>query len=87
MLNHSAMEKWLQKNEDAKVERRNARQAFRRQNRQRRRNRYPEELEDLPPFMSPRWLDNALTKAQEEGESITNIEWEFSRGCNEKVYN
>jgi len=32
-----------------------------------------------------RWLEETLTKAKEQGEIITEYEWEFARGCDKKV--
>ncbi|MCO5592716.1 hypothetical protein L7F22_046719 [Adiantum nelumboides] len=47
--------------------------------------RYPPELEVLPRFMPLLWLHQQLNKAEEEGVHVILEEWEFSRGCSDKV--
>ncbi|MCO5609400.1 hypothetical protein L7F22_063626 [Adiantum nelumboides] len=84
MLHHPTMDKWLTTYETAKEERYDARRAFRARQRGRM-VRYPPELEVLPRFMPLLWLHQQLTKAEEEGVHVSLEEWEFSRGCFDKV--
>ncbi|MCO5563760.1 hypothetical protein L7F22_017407 [Adiantum nelumboides] len=84
MLHHLTMDKWLTTYEIAKEERYDARRAFRARQRGRM-VRYPPELEVLPRFMPLLWLHQQLTKAEEEGVHVSLEEWEFSRGCSDKV--
>ena len=86
MLHHPAMVRWLTRYETAKEDRYDARRAFRARQRGRI-VRYPPELEVLPRFMSLLWLHEQLIKAEEDGVHVSLEEWEFSRGCSDKVLN
>ena len=75
----------MQRYEDARAERESATSDFRRSTRQWP-IRYPKGLEEMPLLMSTRWLHEALTKASQDGETVTEEEWDFLRGCNPKVW-
>lgn len=83
MLHSPVMEKWITAYEVAKEDRLRARLEWRRGTRHL--HRYPEGLEPLPTFMSLRWLHRALEDAKQQGEQVTEEEWEYSRGCSTKV--
>ena len=84
ILNSSAMEKWLHKYEDARKQRERDRLSFRR-NRTTRALPMPSELAVLPEFPSLKWLEDAMTRAKSNGETITDEEEELVYGCDYHV--
>lgn len=84
ILNSQAMEKWIAKYDEAKKERDQARQRFRR-SRATSRLPYPPELAQLAEFPSGRWLDQAIQQAKTNGEVISDEEEELSYGCDRHV--
>ena len=80
ILNSTPMEKWLQKYEEAKVQRNEARRRFR-QSRTTARLPYPPDLVQLPDFPSGKWLDDAIREAKLAGQHISEEEEELATGC------
>ena len=86
LYNCGHMEKWTSRYEEAKKERNITLKRRRNINRRRRRaleNDKP--LEPLPSKCTREWVFDTMLKASENGEEVTELEWEFVRGCAWKV--
>lgn len=85
ILNADVMNKWVNMYQEAKAKREEERRTWKRSNGGRRAPPFPRALAKLPDLIDIEWVHYAMRKAREEGEHVTNEEWEYARGCLYKV--
>ena len=77
MINSKEMQKWFERYEEEREEQIEARNAWRRTNNS---VPFPESMRLLPKVMSTSWLQAKMTKAKENGQTISHSEEEFAFG-------
>lgn len=85
LLNATIMEKWVDMYVEARTAREREREAWKRSHGGRRSPPFPKELAKFPDLLDVEWIHIAMTKAKAQGEQISPKEWEYARGCLQKV--
>lgn len=85
ILNHPAMEKWVEAYEVAKTNNTIQREQYRRIHQNHEKSiQFPPELKELLKFITISWLFKSFQEASLVGETITIVEKEFAMGCSRR---